>query len=155
MQPTKTPVFSARHMARIAVVQALYMKEQIDATPASIAHQFKEHHLFHVPTQMSTEVEPDHAYFEKLIKSIPDVMEEIDEKIADYLSEQWTVAKLPSVMRNLLRSGVYELMYEPLVPTPVVINEYVELGRSFVTEKDVKFINGLLDKVSKIVRRPA
>jgi N utilization substance protein B len=57
------------------------------------------------------------------------------------------------VDRNILRSAIFELMFCPDVPTKVVLNEAIELGKRFSSEKSGSFINGILDRVShQIVR---
>jgi len=57
------------------------------------------------------------------------------------------------VDRNVLRSAIFELMYCADIPAKVILNEAVELGKKFGSEKTGPFINGILDKVSHQIKR--
>ncbi len=71
------------------------------------------------------------------------------------ISEHWAVERMPAVDRAVLRLGSYELVYEPEVPTAVVISEAVELAKQYSTEKSGRFVNGLLARIAEQVRTPA
>jgi len=73
---------------------------------------------------------------------------EIDPLIAD-TTERWRPERMAVVDRLLLRMAVCELMRDPETPPAVVINEALELARTFSTEDAVKFINGMLDGIRK------
>ena len=73
-------------------------------------------------------------------------------EIQKHLQDNWKIDRLAAVARSLLRSACYELMFEQLVPTPVVLNEYIEVARDFLDEREVKFVNGILDNIAKSVR---
>jgi N utilization substance protein B len=66
------------------------------------------------------------------------------------LLEGWTIERLPTVDRLLLRMGVYEMRHRPEVPRPVVINEAVELAKKFSTEASGRFVNGVLASASRL-----
>ena len=72
----------------------------------------------------------------------------IDPLIAD-TTERWRPERMPVVDRLLLRMAVCELMRDPETPPAVVINEALELARTFSTEESVKFVNGMLDGIRK------
>ena len=78
--------------------------------------------------------------------------EEIDGKITARLAEGWKLDRLDRSMRAILRSGTYELIARPDVTVGTVIDEYLDIAHAFFGEKDVKFVNGLLDKVAGDVR---
>ena len=73
---------------------------------------------------------------------------EIDEIIKRYLFN-WDWKRLSAVDRNILRLGVYELIYKMNIPIEVTLNEAVEIAKKYGTEKSSKFVNGVLDAVSK------
>ncbi|HSA58424.1 MAG TPA: transcription antitermination factor NusB [bacterium] len=77
---------------------------------------------------------------------------EIDELIERH-SLHWKMARMAVVDRNILRLAVYELLYLHDVPTSVVLNEAIEIAKKFGTEDSGAFINGILDKVAKEVRK--
>jgi N utilization substance protein B len=77
---------------------------------------------------------------------------EIDPLIAE-TTERWRPERMAVVDRLLLRMAVCELMRDPETPPAVVINEALELARTFSTEDAVKFINGMLDGIRKKLER--
>ena len=83
------------------------------------------------------------------VRRLPD----IDPLIAD-TAERWRPERMAVVDRLLLRMAVCELMRDPDTPPAVVINEALELARTFSTEESVKFINGMLDGIRKKINRP-
>jgi N utilization substance protein B len=72
----------------------------------------------------------------------------IDPLIAE-TTERWRPERMPVIDRLILRMAVCELMRDPETPPAVVINEALELARTFSTEESVKFINGMLDGVRR------
>lgn len=72
----------------------------------------------------------------------------IDERIA-LASARWKVERLASVERNILRVGVYELLYERETPIEVVIDEAVEIARRYAGEGSPAFVNGVLDAIAR------
>ena len=63
------------------------------------------------------------------------------------LLEGWSVDRLPTIDRLLLRMGTFELHHRPATPRPVVINEAVELAKKYSTEDSGRFVNGVLAAV--------
>jgi len=74
--------------------------------------------------------------------------QEIDEIIKRYLFN-WDWSRISAVDRNVLRLGVYELIYRLNIPIEVTLNEAVELAKKYGTDKSSGFVNGVLDAVSK------
>lgn len=72
----------------------------------------------------------------------------IDPLIAE-TTERWRPERMPVLDRLILRMAICELMRDEATPAAVVINEALELARTFSTEESVKFINGMLDGVRK------
>lgn len=72
--------------------------------------------------------------------------EAIDKLIGSTL-EHWSISRLASVDRAILRWATYELLYMPDIPPKVTINEAVEIAKTFGTEESGRFINGVLDKI--------
>jgi N utilization substance protein B len=74
---------------------------------------------------------------------------DIDAKISA-TAENWRLARMTPVDRNVLRLGVYELLNDPTqLPVAVVIDEMIELARRFGSADSAGFVNGILDKISK------
>ncbi len=81
-------------------------------------------------------------------KGIRDNLKRIDKVISSKL-ENWKFDRLSSVDRNILRLGTYELLYEKDVPIEVTLDEMIEMAKKYGTENSGKFVNGVLDRISK------
>ena len=68
-------------------------------------------------------------------------------------AQNWRVARMAVIDRLVLRLGVYEMLAEPETPSKVIINEALELARSYSGEEAVGFVNGVLDAIRKELRR--
>jgi len=77
----------------------------------------------------------------------------IDEVIAQY-AEHWDLERMAMVDRNVLRLGVFELLWFTETPPKVAINEALEVAKRFSTQESTRFINGILDRVHKELRPP-
>lgn len=64
-------------------------------------------------------------------------------------ADNWRLARMPIVDRNILRLALFELLHEPETPRPVVIDEALEIAKRFSTPRSSQFINGILDGVLK------
>jgi N utilization substance protein B len=87
-----------------------------------------------------------------VVKGVSQHRDEIDTLIEKH-SEHWRLERMTIVDRNVLRMAIFELMHCPDVPTKVILNEAVELGKKYGSEKSSPFINGILDKVSHQLNR--
>ena len=84
----------------------------------------------------------------RYVKGIKENLKRIDEVISSKL-ENWKFDRLSSVDRNILRLGTYELLYEKDVPIEVTLDEMIEMAKKYGTENSGKFVNGVLDRISK------
>ena len=88
-------------------------------------------------------------YAKLLVAGAAEHAESIDEKLAE-ASENWSVERMPIVDHVILLLACYEMLYEESVPVSVVINEAVELAKSFGGEDDsARFVNGLLGRIAR------
>lgn len=94
---------------------------------------------------------PPHDYAVELAGGVGDHRDLLDHVIGGR-ARDWTVARMPSVDRALLRLATYELAFLPDLPTGVAIDEAVELARSFSTDASPSFVNGVLAAVVQDVR---
>ncbi len=90
---------------------------------------------------------PDYAA--ELVRGVTVHAERIDELIAEH-AEDWTMDRMPAVDRNVLRIGVYELLWAPDVPDGVAISEAVLLVRDLSTDASPAFVNGLLARIAEL-----
>ena len=124
-----------RHEARQKALQVLF---QLDSTELSI-----EEAIEHVLEEQKSD-----AFFEQLVHGTLNNKLNIDEQLESQL-ENWKLARLPKLERTVLRLAVYELTYNEDAPSKVVLNEAIELCKTFGDEKSAKFVNGVLSKFTK------
>jgi N utilization substance protein B len=86
-----------------------------------------------------------------IVDGITDRAFAIDELISEYATG-WTLLRMASIDRNILRIGVFELLGRPDVPIAVVINEAVNMAKTFSTDESGKFVNGVLAAIATVVR---
>jgi transcription antitermination factor NusB len=80
-------------------------------------------------------------------------LKRIDEKISEYATN-WQLKRMAIIDRNILRIGVFELLYLEDIPPKVTINEAVELAKKYGDLESSKFVNGILDKIHKTIVMP-
>jgi transcription antitermination factor NusB len=91
-------------------------------------------------------------YTRILVKGTVDNTKEIDRIISEY-SENWSIDRMASVDRNILRFSIYELLQRYEIPSSVIINEAIEIAKKYGTEDSGSFINGILDTIAKEIRK--
>ncbi|MBM7569706.1 transcription antitermination factor NusB [Aquibacillus albus] len=94
------------------------------------------------------EEEENDQFLSQLVHGVIENKADIDERISKHL-ENWTIARLASVEKTLLRISTYEMFYDVDTPQGVAINEAIELAHVYGDEKSGKFINGVLSKMIK------
>ena len=92
------------------------------------------------------------AFASELARDTVERLPVIDRLIAD-TAERWRPERMAVVDRLILRMAVCELMRDPQTPAAVVINEAIELGRTFSSEDSVNFINGMLDGIRRKIEQ--
>jgi transcription antitermination protein NusB len=92
---------------------------------------------------------PVPSYAADLVRGVTVHTARIDELISQY-AEGWTMDRMPAVDRNVLRIGVYELLWADDVPDAVAISEAVLLAQDLSTEASPAFVNGLLARIAKL-----
>ncbi len=126
-----------RRFARELALQTLFSVEVGKQDPGDALEQ-----------NLSRSVEGDRAFVKDLVFGTLEHAAQTDSFIAPLL-EGWTLERLPTVDRLLLRMGIFELRYHPETPKAVVINEAVELAKKFSTEDSGRFVNGVLSNASR------
>jgi transcription antitermination protein NusB len=132
---------SNRHLGRIVALQTLYEYEfRISAEDKSAS---VDDILNRNLGRYDQEIE-DTDFVEKLVQGVLDHQDELDDKIRP-LAPEWPLEQIARIDRNVLRVGLYELLYlAAQVPPKVAINEAVELAKAFGSDNSSKFINGVL-----------
>jgi N utilization substance protein B len=89
---------------------------------------------------------PTNDYTAVLVRGVVENQARIDELLSSY-SEAWTLDRMPAVDRNVLRLGVYELLYVDDVPDAVAVSEAMALVRELSTDESPPFVNGVLGAI--------
>jgi N utilization substance protein B len=133
-----------RHRAREAALQILYQWDVGRADVTSAANTF-------FTLQWPNDDPPDpelRAFASSLARDTVQRIDEVDVLIAD-TAERWRPERMAVLDRLILRMSIAEMIRDPGTPPAVIINEALELARTFSTEESVKFINGMLDAIRK------
>jgi transcription antitermination protein NusB len=125
-----------RRRSRERALELLYEAESKGVTPDVLLVELQVR-----PEQYATE----------LIQGVVERAGEIDELIVRH-SKEWALDRMPVVDRQLLRMATFELVARPDVPTAVVLDEAVELAKSYSTENSGRFVNGVLAAIALNVR---
>lgn len=132
---------SSRHLARQVAMQSLFewdFNGQQDNLKSIIENNIQ---------QFASSV-GDSAFIYALAEGVVGKLSEIDQIIVKNAPE-WPMEQIPPVDRNVLRLGIFELMFLKDVPPKVAINEAVELGKTFGGESSGKFVNGVMGTLYK------
>ena len=133
---------SNRHNARKAAVQALYQWDITQQSAHEIEPQFEKIHDMQ---------NLDKKYLREVLQQIPKLSDELEQDILPFIEREFE--SLDPVERAILRLGAYELKSRLDVPTKVVMNEMIEIAKVFGSEHSYKFINGVMDKLAKNLRK--
>ena len=92
---------------------------------------------------------PIREYTRELVIGVSDNRRKIDELITTY-AQGWDVDRLPAVDRNILRLGIYEILWSTSVPTSVAIDEALDLAKELSSDDSSKYIHGVLGRIASI-----
>jgi transcription antitermination protein NusB len=136
----------ARRAARLAAVQALYQMELAGVGAEEVAEEFIAHRFDEEPADID--------FFKTIVEGVPVHQAEIDKAIADCLSQNWSLARVDSILRAILRAAGFELVGRRDVPARVVIDEYVGIAHDFFSGDEPGFVNAALDVMARRKRAP-
>ena len=142
------PEKESRHRAREAAVQMLYQWEVGREPILEVVRVF----WTHGPSSSQPLPEELRAFATTLADGVAGTVAEIDPMITE-AAEHWRIERMNVLDRLILRLAIYEFLHQPETPSKVIINEALELARTFSTEESVRFINGILDAVRKTLQR--
>jgi N utilization substance protein B len=128
----------ARHAGREAALQMLFQLEASAATPDDVIQLFWR----------SFEADPEgRDYANQVVRGVAEHAGEIDARITK-ASENWRLERMSRVDRNVLRLATWELLQRGDVPRAVILDEAVELAKTYGTEDSKAFVNGVLSRVA-------
>lgn len=91
---------------------------------------------------------PYRTFSVELYRGVCSHKEEIDALLEKY-ADNWEIARMTVVDRNIMRLACYEILYTPKTPINVIIDEAVEIAKMYSNKDSSKFVNGVLDKVQR------
>lgn len=136
---------SNRHLGRIVALQTLY---ELDFRAESEGDQLDQKAILERNIERYSEVVDDKEFIKDIVEGVRKHQKELD-AIIQPVAPDWPLEQIASIDRAVLRIGTYELKYSTKVPQKVVINEAVELAKSFGADNSSKFINGVLGTIVK------
>jgi len=143
------PGRETRHRAREATLQMLYQWEVGRLSMFEVRQTFWAHD--------AETVEPLNddlrAFATRLADGVANSVADVDPLIAE-AAEHWRLERMNVMDRLILRLAVHEFLHEPDTPAKVIINEALELARTFSGDEAVRFINGMLDAIRRKLERP-
>jgi transcription antitermination protein NusB len=142
---------SARGMARLAAVQALYQMDVARTGVRAVIEEFTLHR-FRAEAEKAYYDKTDEAFFKDLVQGVVDKQRDVDPLVGAHLAKGWRLSRIDSILRAILRAAAYELQERRDVPVKVIINEYVDIAHAFFGGDEPGVVNGILDSVARAVR---
>jgi len=139
---------ASRHLSRSIVMQSLYEWDFSGKKPEDLK-KIVEKNIKEFGPGLE-----DKTFVWQLINGVVSKLSDLD-KIIDKAAPEWPIDQITIIDRNVLRIGLYELLYgnKEEVPPKVAINEAIELAKTFGGESSGKFINGVLGTVFKQIEK--
>ena len=139
---------ASRHLSRSIAMQSLYEWDFSGKKPEALDKIVEKNIKEYGPGLENVD------FVWQLVNGVKDHLSKID-KIIEKAAPEWPIDQITIVDRNVLRIGLYELLYEDKeeVPPKVAINEAIELAKTFGGESSGKFINGVLGTVFKEIEK--
>ena len=131
-----------RSVARECALKILYKIELVNmASERAVASFWEQEHGEEFPEDVR-------SFATDIVMNVRAHVVDLDAKISEYAAN-WQITRMAIIDRNVLRIGLYELMYASGIPPKVAINEAVELVKKYGDTESSKFVNGILDKIHK------
>ncbi|WP_336279197.1 transcription antitermination factor NusB [Bartonella sp. CB175] len=140
-----------RGAARLAAVQALY---QMDIVGTGVMETAAEYETYRLGKSIDGNqyLDADFQWFFAIISGVVQDQKQLDPMLHQQLSSEWSLSRLDSILRAILRAGLWELINRRDVPVAVVVNEYVDIAKAFFENDEPKLVNAVLDSMAKEVR---
>ncbi len=146
--------------ARLNAIQALYAAEFKDEPIEKTVYDFLNKNVGNkviIENEKGDETfvaiaDADAELFTNLVKTVKDKKEQIDDIILNSFSQDWDKDRTELLLQNILRTGIAEFFIHPDLDSPIIINEYVDITRSFYDGPEVRVVNAVLDKFAKVIR---
>ena len=126
--------YSPKNNPRVIVIQKLYgMYFNKDENLSFPKHRFKK-------------------FIKDVVKGTIERDEVINDEISNHLNTDLNLKKLDKVFQVIVKSAIFEFLYKPKISSKIIINEYLRASNFFIEDGQTKYLNALLDKISKKIR---
>ena len=126
--------YSPKNNPRVIVIQKLYGKfYNKDENITFPKHRFKK-------------------FIKDVVKGTIEREDVISEEISNHLNLDVDLKKIDKVFQVIIKSAIFEFLYKPKISTKIIINEYLKASNFFIEDGQTKYLNALLDKISKKIR---
>ena len=126
--------YSPKNNPRVIVIQKLYGKYfNKDENISFPKHRFKK-------------------FIKDVVNGTIERDEVIKEEISNHLNSDLDLKKLDKVFQVIVKSAIFEFLYKPKISSKIIINEYLRASNYFIEDGQTKYLNALLDKISKKIR---
>ena len=126
--------FSKKNNPRVIIIQKLYSKYYNNELELNFPkHRFKK-------------------FIKDVVNGTIERDDVIHEEITNHLNEDLKISNLDKVFQVIIKSAIFELMYKPKISSKIIIKEYLNASNFFIDLSQTKYLNALLDKISKKLR---
>ena len=126
--------FSKKNNPRVIIIQKLYSKYYNNEVELNFPkHRFKK-------------------FIKDVVNGTIERNDVIHEEITNHLNEDLKISNLDKVFQVIIKSAIFELMYKPKISSKIIIKEYLNASNFFIDLTQTKYLNALLDKISKKLR---
>ncbi len=126
--------FSKKNNPRVIIIQKLYSKYYNNEVELNFPkHRFKK-------------------FIKDVVNGTIERDDVIHEEITNHLNEDLKISNLDKVFQVIIKSAIFELMYKPKISSKIIIKEYLNASNFFIDLSQTKYLNALLDKISKKLR---
>ena len=126
--------FSKKNNPRVIIIQKLYSKYYNNEVELNFPkHRFKK-------------------FIKDVVNGTIERDDVIHEEITNHLNEDLKISNLDKVFQVIIKSAIFELMYKPKISSKIIIKEYLNASNFFIELSQTKYLNALLDKISKKLR---
>lgn len=150
-----------RTVSRMAAVQALYQMDLAGTDAGEVIEQFLAQAEPEPDAPADADADGEHSvslegadttFFADVVKGVVRRQRDIDPLVDQQLRTGWRLVRVDSILRAILRGGVFELLERTDVPARVTINEYINIAKAFFEADEPKVVNGVLDRIAHKVR---
>jgi N utilization substance protein B len=146
--PKAVKSHQSRSVARLAAIQALYQMEVSGVGAEAVVREFVDHR-FDADIEGEPLAQADERFFAEIVRGVVADQSRIDQMIAKRLAKDWRLDRLDATVRSILRAGAFELSYLSDIPTEIIIDEYLEIAKSFFEGVEPGFVNAALDAIAR------